>query len=208
MFFGKEISDKSLILEWRSRTDGLSGYEQRISGGTLMKMQALVVLSILSAILLAACAGGDVPPADKAEPAPGASEIPPAVNGWREYPLRDGVISIKPAKWRTDTIEVPVPMGKALEYKLTMQKGDTIVYHVTFGGLADPGQMTSEFHGHTEQVNGVGDLMFYAKTGGSPQSGAFTAPWDGIHGWYLKNDSTADVVVKLELAGFYELAGK
>ena len=49
--------------------------------------------------------------------------------------------------------------------------------------------MLTEFHGHTEQVDGVGDLMFYSKTGGSPESGVFTAPWDGIHGWYLKNDS-------------------
>ena len=49
--------------------------------------------------------------------------------------------------------------------------------------------MVVEFHGHTPQVNGVGDLMFYSKTGGTPESGVFTAPWDGIHGWYLKNDS-------------------
>jgi hypothetical protein len=89
-----------------------------------------------------------------------------------------------------------------------MKTGDTIVYNVSFGDLKDPAQMVSEFHGHTEQVNGVGDLMFYAKTGGSPQSGAFTAPWDGIHGWYLKNDSAKDVVVTLELAGFYELGTK
>jgi len=48
-------------------------------------------------------------------------------------------------------------------------------------------------------------LMFYSKTGGSPESGVFTAPWDGIHGWYLKNDSPKDVVAILELAGFYAL---
>ncbi len=50
--------------------------------------------------------------------------------------------------------------------------------------------------------------MFYSKTGGSPEAGVFTAPWDGIHGWYLKNDSGKDVVVKLELAGFYALQAK
>ena len=173
-----------------------------------MKMRALVVLSILSMILLVACGEGNEVPADDAAAAPGASEVPEAVNGWREYPLRDGVISIKPTKWRTDTIKVPVAAGKDLEYKLTMETGNTIVYNVNFGTLADPGQMISEFHGHTEQVNGVGDLMFYSKTGGSPQSGVFTAPWGGIHGWYLKNDSPSDVVVTLELAGFYELIGK
>ncbi len=137
-------------------------------------------------------------------PTAAAPAVPPVVGGWREYPLRDGVISIRSTKWRTDIIDVPVPPGKGLEYKLTMKKGETLVYHISYGNLVDPAKMVSEFHGHTEQVGGVGDLMFYAKTAGSPQSGAFTAPWDGIHGWYLKNDGTTGVVVKLELAGFYE----
>ena len=133
--------------------------------------------------------------------------VPAVVNGWREYPLRDGVIAIQPAKWRSDTVLIPVAAGKALEYKLTMKKGEGLVYNVSYGTLADPKQMLTEFHGHTPRVNGVGDLMFYSKTDGSPQSGAFTAPWDGIHGWYLKNDSPTDVVVTLELAGFYALEG-
>ncbi|MBP7775690.1 MAG: hypothetical protein KA371_01000 [Acidobacteria bacterium] len=29
----------------------------------------------------------------------------------------------------------------------------------------------------------------HAKTGGTPESGVVTAPWDGIHRWYLKDDS-------------------
>lgn len=128
---------------------------------------------------------------------------PQPVNGWREYPLRDGVVSIQPAKWRTDTIDVPVPAGKGLEFKLTMEKGEGLVYNISYGTLTDPAQMLTEFHGHTPQVNGVGDLMFYSRTGGTAESGVFTAPWDGIHGWYLKNNSAQDVVVKLELAGFY-----
>ena len=134
--------------------------------------------------------------------------VPQPVNGWREYPLRDGVISIQPAKWRTDTVDVRVPAGKGLEYKLTMKKGEGLVYNVSYGALADSSLMLTEFHGHTPQVDGVGDLMFYSKTGGTPQSGVFTAPWDGIHGWYLKNDSPEDVVVTLQLAGFYALQAK
>ena len=140
--------------------------------------------------------------------APATPPIPEAVKGWREYPLRDGVVSIQPAKWRTDTIDVPVPAGKGLEYKLTMKKGEGLVYSVRYGRLADPALMLTEFHGHTKQVDGVGDLMFYSKTGGTPESGVFTAPWDGIHGWYFKNDSPKDVVVTLELAGFYALQPK
>jgi len=177
--------------------------------------RTLVILSGLPIVLLAACLDRGAVPAEPARqagspvavPAP-APPLPAVVDGWREYPLRDGVIALQPATWRTDTVEIAVPAGEGLEYKLTMTKGETLVYNISFGALADPGKMLSEFHGHTTQVDGVGDLMFYSKTGGSPQSGAFTAPWDGIHGWFLKNDSPADIVVKVELAGFYALQVK
>jgi hypothetical protein len=159
--------------------------------------RTLVILSAASLFAMGAVAAQSVP-----------QSIPQAVNGWREYPLRDGVLSIQPRKWRTDTIKVPVPAGKGLEYKLTMTKGEGLVYNVNYGTLEDPGKMVVEFHGHTAQVKGVGDLMFYSRTGGSPQSGVFTAPWDGIHGWYLKNESAKDVVVTLELAGFYAIEAK
>ncbi len=177
-------------------------------------MKTTIAAFASACLLLAGCGGPAVEvPAPTAEtPAAPvvetAADLPPVVNGWREYPLGEGVVSIQPAKWRTDVIDVPVPVGKGLEYKLAMKKGQGVVYNVTYGDLAHPGLMEVEFHGHTEQVDGVGDLMFYSKTGGSPESGVFTAPWDGIHGWYLKNESDKDVTVRLELAGFYELEEK
>jgi len=158
-------------------------------------------------LLLVACGGTaaeqQAAPAAAAEATPA---VPEAVNGWREYPLRDGVLALQPGKWRTDVIDIPVAAGADLEYKLTMKRGQGVVYNITYGALEHPGMMVVEFHGHTEKVDGVGDLMFYSKTGGAPESGVFNAPWDGIHGWYLKNESSADVVVRLEVAGFYELA--
>ena len=154
---------------------------------------------------LSACNQDAVDSASTAPVAAAAPAIPEAVNGWREYPLRDGVISIQTSKWRTDTIDIPVPARDELEYKLAMKKGQGVVYAISYGDLEHPGMMVSEFHGHTEKgADGNGDLMFYSKTGGASENGVFQAPWDGIHGWYLKNDSGKDVVVKLELAGFYE----
>lgn len=169
-------------------------------------MRTLATLSGIALVTLAASAES-VSQSGANQPTV-AQPIPKAVNGWREFPLRDGVVSIQPAKWRTDTVSVPVPAGTGLEYKLTMTKGEGLVYNIGYGTLDDPGKMVTEFHGHTRQIDGVGDLMFYSKTGGAPQSGVFTAPWDGIHGWYLKNDSAKDVVVTLELAGFYALEAK
>ncbi len=172
-----------------------------------MMTRTLAVFSGASLLILGACTGPAAGPGNTSPTAaaPVTPPVPVAVKGWREHPLRDGVVSLQPAKWRTDVIDVSVPAGKGLEYKLTMKKGEGLVYHVSYGTLADPATMLTEFHGHTNQVDGVGDLMFYSKTGGTPESGVFTAPWDGIHGWYLKNDSPKDVVVKLELAGFYAL---
>ena len=108
-----------------------------------------------------------------------------------------------------DRIEIPVPgNGGDLEYKLEMKAGDVVVYDIDYGELGHPGDMISEFHGHTEKnAEGIGDLMFYAKTAGADQSGALVAPFDGVHGWYLKNDGAHDVVVTLNLAGYYELIG-
>lgn len=175
-----------------------------------------IVIASLAALALLACSPEQTARAPLPETplqAVAAQEphaVPEPVNGWREYPLRDGVISIQSEdKWRTDVIDVPVKAGEDLEYKLDMKKGQGVVYTITYGALEHPGLMEVEFHGHTEKdATGVGDLMFYSKTGGARQSGVFTAPWDGIHGWYLKNDGAKDVTVRLELAGFYALQKK
>ncbi len=175
-----------------------------------------IATASLAALAFTACSGeqaGSAPTAEIPLQAVAAQEPhapPEPVNGWREYKLRDGVISIQSGgKWRTDVIDVPVKAGEGLEYKLDMKKGQGVVYTITYGDLEHPGLMEVEFHGHTEKdATGVGDLMFYSKTGGAPQSGVFTAPWDGIHGWYLKNDSAQDVTVRLDLAGFYALQKK
>ena len=101
-----------------------------------------VFLSGLSFVLLAACADQGAAPGAPAHPAAAPSTAPPlpaAVDGWREYPLRNGVIAIQPAKWRTDTVDIAVPAGKGLEYKLTMKKGETLVYNISYGTLAEPG---------------------------------------------------------------------
>ncbi|MBI1340463.1 hypothetical protein GC169_09705 [bacterium] len=144
----------------------------------------------------------ETPASAAVEPAP-----PEAVNGWAEYPLRDGVIRIQPQRWRTDVISIPVPAnGGDLEYKLSLKAGDALVYAIDFGEIEHPGLFVSEFHGHTEKrADGVGDLMFYSKDGPPRQNGQFVAPWDGIHGWYLKNESSRDAVVTLEVAGYYEI---
>jgi hypothetical protein len=170
-------------------------------------MRLMSGAALAGAVLFAACSPQQSAQPEAAQTATASAEpaVPEAANGWREYPLRDGVIEIQPAKWKTEEITIPIAAGGELEYKLAMKKGEAIVYSITYGDLEHPGLMVSEFHGHTPKAaDGNGDLMFYSKTGGATQHGSFSAPWDGIHGWYLKNDSGKPVAVKLEVAGFYD----
>ena len=178
----------------------------RWRGGLLMVGGGLV------STLLGACGateGGEVAATAAAPQVVTAEPEPEPVNGWIERSLPDGVHTKSDAEWKSDVIEIPVKgSGGALEYKLEMKQGDVIVYHIDYGDLAHPGDMISEFHGHTEKnAEGIGDLMFYAKTAGVAQSGSLAAPFDGIHGWYLENDGARDVVVTLSVAGYYELVG-
>lgn len=167
---------------------------------------ATAATSIVMALALSAC--GQQATVEPAVETPPAAATPEPVDGWIEYPSSDAVARVQAARWRTDTINIPVSAnGGQLEYKLSMKKGDVVAYAISYGDLKDPAAMVSELHGHTPQrADGIGDLMYYSKTDGTAQNGQLTAPWDGVHGWYLKNTSDRDVVVKLELAGFYEIA--
>ena len=124
---------------------------------------------------------------------------------WNELPLADGVFREYSTQYRNDTIDIPLGPRGELEYKLGMQKGDSIVYQWDAVELKDPEILYAEFHGHTPPVNNVGDLMFYRKATGGTERGALLAPFTGIHGWYLRNDGDQPIVVRLKVAGFYEL---
>lgn len=124
---------------------------------------------------------------------------------WNEMPLADGVFREYSADYRTDVIEIPLDPLEELEYKLGLNEGDSIVYQWDAVDLKDPELLWAEFHGHTPPVNNVGDLMFYRKATGATERGTLVAPFTGIHGWYLRNDGEKAIVVRLKVAGFYEL---
>jgi hypothetical protein len=119
---------------------------------------------------------------------------------------KEAVSRLYPAGYRTDVIDVPIRgNGAEIEYMIQMKSGDTVVYSWEVQNISNPQSFLTEFHGHTEPVGGRGDLMFYQKAAGSKAGGSLIAPWNGIHGWYWQNKSEGPVVVRLRMAGFYEL---
>lgn len=48
-----------------------------------------------------------------------------------------------------------------------------------------------------------GTVMFCTKHKNGRESGSLRAPFEGVHGWYLNNESGQDIVVHLEVAGYF-----
>lgn len=137
------------------------------------------------------------PEAKSAPAAAVASGQAPAVLA-REYP----------AAFRSDTIDIPLKgaadAGSELEYKVRMKPGATLIY--SWSVNAPPEEFYYDFHSQQLPSPGPKEVVISHKSGiGVGGNGALVAPFEGIHGWYLQNQSEKPVVVHLKLSGFYEL---
>ncbi len=107
---------------------------------------------------------------------------------------------VKPAVFRTQTIEFTLHQHEGFEYKYRVEKGRGFVYSWTATG-----RVKSEFHGEHDGAPS-GTAVTYDKQEGDRASGTFTAPAGGIHGWFWENQEDAEITLKLTSAGFYEWA--
>ena len=119
----------------------------------------------------------------------------------------------QPVAFRSDTFEIPLAAngdearGNALEFKVRVPKGGTLVYSWEAEGLSAPEDLMFDFHGHTAaaEAQGAVKVADYEKGSGASANGSLVAPIDGIHGWYLRNRSDRPIKVRLKLSGFYDL---
>lgn len=107
---------------------------------------------------------------------------------------------VKPAMFRTQTIEFALKPHEGFEYKYRVEKGRGFVYTWTAAG-----RVKSEFHGEHDGAPS-GTAVTYDKQEGDRASGTFTAPAGGIHGWFWENQGDEAITLKLTSAGFYEWA--
>lgn len=122
---------------------------------------------------------------------------------WIDAPLSPETWWEQSGEWMTKSYDIPLAAGESLEHMLNLNEGAMIVYHWTVD-MADASLLTSEFHGHTE-IEGTepGTVMFYSKHTNGEERGSLRAPFTGVHGWYLNNESEQDIVVKLEVSGYF-----
>lgn len=106
---------------------------------------------------------------------------------------------------RRDVVEITMPPNDELEYKVRLKTGEAMVYSWT-ASVKNPEEFYFDFHGETLQpVSKPPIVREYKQATGGRSAGVFTAPIDGVHGWYFQNQSEDTVKVRLETAGFYEL---
>lgn len=111
-----------------------------------------------------------------------------------------GPVFNRPYEWRVDTREFTIPPGTGLEFKYELDRSATMVYSWKATGFVD-----FDFHTEPEGKPSSASESF-DKGNASQRRGAYTAPYDGIHGWYWENKSNRDVKVTLQTAGFYDEA--
>lgn len=90
--------------------------------------------------------------------------------------------------------------GQGMELKVYMDKGQSLEY--TWNTSA--GELYFDFHGDPAGGDGS-DFVRHAEGQRPEDSGEFTAPFDGSHGWFWQNTLDEPVTVTLALRGAFVL---
>jgi hypothetical protein len=105
----------------------------------------------------------------------------------------------RPQTYQVDSSELQLGPGQAFEYKYRLEKGASMVY-----SWKATGHVKYEFHGepddHSLRVES------YEKHESDHASGALTANFTGIHGWYWENSGDRELTVTVHSAGFFTSA--
>lgn len=117
------------------------------------------------------------------------------------------------AGYRSDFVDIPLASGDAgrdgaeLEYKVHMKAGATLAYSWTVSDIENPEELYYDFHGEApaQEQGAEATVVEYRQATGSQSHGTLVAPFDGVFGWYLQNQSVKPVVVRLKVSGFYDL---
>jgi len=115
------------------------------------------------------------------------------------------------APLRQDTVEIPLQgifgplFANEIEYKVRMPKDATLVYSWTVEPEILPDELYYDFHSHTLEDREAMTVASHGDDTATAANGALVAPFDGVHGWYFQNQSGDQVVIRLQLSGFYEL---
>lgn len=100
---------------------------------------------------------------------------------------------------RMDTISITIPARDDTEYKLFLEKGETLEYAWRTNGTV----LFYDFHGEPEGDT-TGYFESFKKSNQYQDSGSLISSFAGTHGWYWKNNSQFPVTITLNVKGSYQ----
>lgn len=129
------------------------------------------------------------------ETAAAAAAAPATITAAEGGPLHPQFVS-----YRVDTRELTIPPGQGIEFKYELDRGASMIYSWRANQYVD-------FDFHTEPEGKPREASDSFEKGNALQKhGAYTAPYDGIHGWWWENKTDSDITLTLTAAGFFDEA--
>ena len=104
---------------------------------------------------------------------------------------------------RSDTVQVLIPSGKGIEYKLLLNSYTHLEYEWK---TTNDAPLYFDFHGEP-QGDTTGYYESYNISSANQVKGSLTTPFSGSHGWYWKNNSGSAITVQLTTKGQYLVKG-
>lgn len=118
-----------------------------------------------------------------------------------------GLVTLQDAPFQTETITIELEDLGEVEHKFVMQEGMSFVYSWDVKNVKGDG-VYFDFHGHPKAADvdafPDGFEMAYSKSEGDKQSGAFRAPFDGLHGFYFLNLEEGPITIELNVVGYFD----
>lgn len=111
-------------------------------------------------------------------------------------PPPGGPLFPQPSRFRLDSRQLTVPSLGSIEFKYELPKGTSMTYSWRASAPID-------FDFHTEVAGRPNASDTFERGEAVEGSGFYTAPYDGIHGWYWENLNDSDVTISLDAAGFF-----
>jgi hypothetical protein len=109
-------------------------------------------------------------------------------------PIANGPLNQYGVPFKTDAITFTLGPYDYIEYKYALQEGA----QMQFSWKASV-PVIHDFHGEREN----GEATSFDKSNRQEASGAFAAPFAGIHGWYWENPGGDTISVTLKSSGYY-----
>ena len=113
-------------------------------------------------------------------------------------PVRTDGVTPYSRSYRIDEKTFGLAPGEAVEYKYRLAAGATMLYSWTANYW-----VRSEMHSEPDGAPAGTAEFFEVEESTVQRHGSYTAPFDGIHGWYWLNENAQPVTLTLYAAGFF-----